>query len=223
MKVLTTVFLFLMIFVSACGTAGKVANSSMESKRVIPIAIKIETGNNKELNFINVDYYRLQILDKVKNFQSVDFTLVEPDDNPEVTLNLNFDSFVLWPLDEQKSRRVLSKVVQTGTDANGKAILQTVTATVDMVKVQRRSNAVMLVDLQIKGTPGKTFKHSFAPRYNYSVTFSDNIQGDARAVESGEYVSRGSNTVPETMDFLQNLSEEMLDRVNNEIRSYYRK
>ena len=215
-----SVILFSFFILSACGTAGE--GNKREPRRVVPVALNIETRNNSELNFINMDFYRLKLLDQLENFQSVDFTLVEPDEEPEVVLNLNIDNFVLWPRDERVSRRILTRVVQTGTDANGKPVYQTVRASVDVIHVQQRSNARMIVDLNIKGTPGKTYKRSYSPSYNYAKVFVDNIQGDSRAVDPSLYFSRGPAFEPETIDFLLTLSGEMVQNVSLQLRSYYR-
>ena len=212
--------LLLILTLSACGTAGK--GSKRAPKRLIPVAFNIETRNNSELDFINMDYYRLKILDQLKDFQNVQLTLAEPDEEPEVILNLNIDNFVLWPRDERVSHRNLSRTVQAGTDASGKPVYQTVRATVDIIQVQQRSNARFIADLTIKGTPGKTYKRSYSPNYNYSKVFADNIQGDSRAVDPQLYFSRGPAMEPETIDFLFTLSNEMVQNVSLQLRSYYR-
>lgn len=215
------ILIILLLFtVVACGTTGK---SKRAPERVVPVAFNIAIpNNNSDLNFVNMDYYRLKVLDQLENFQSVDFTLAEEEEEPEVVIDFNIDNFTLWPRDERRSRRTLSRVVQTGTDAAGKPIYQTVRASVDLVQVQRRSNARISVNLQVKGTPGKTFKRSFAPNYNYSVTYVDNIQGDPRAVDPSLYFARNPGMEPETMDFLFQLSGEAVQRISTELRSYYR-
>jgi len=214
-------FLLLAFFIlSACGTAGE--GNKREPRRVVPVALNIETRNNSELNFINMDFYRLKLLDQLEDFQSVDFTLAEPDEEPEVVLNLKIDNFVLWPRNERVSRRNLSRVVQVGSDSNGKPIYQTVRASVDVIQVQQRSNASMVVDMQIKGDPGKTYKRNFSPNYNYGQVFVDNIRGDSRAVDPSLYFMRSPAFEPETIDFLFQLSGEMARSVSQQLRSYYR-
>jgi hypothetical protein len=215
-------FVFLaLLLITACGTSNK--TSKRPPRRVVPVALNIKTSNNSELNFINMDYFRFQLLQQLESFQNVDLTLVEPDEKPEITINLNIDNFVLWPRNEQVSRRTLSRVVQTGTDAAGKPIYQTVRASVDIIQVERRSDARFLVDMRIEGTPPKTYKQSFFPRYNYKAVYADNIQGDSRAVDPSLYFARSPGVEPEAMDFLLQLSAEMTDRLSHELRSYYRK
>lgn len=218
-----SILLLAFILVTSCGTSSKTGKTKRPPKREVTVAFNIKTSNNSELNFINMDYYRLQILDKLEDFQTVNFVLAEPDENPEITINLNIDNFVLWPRNEQVSRRVLTRVVQTGTDAAGKPVYQTVRASVDIIQVERRSNARMLVDMRIQGTPAKTYKQSFFPRYDYKNVYVDNIQGDSRAVDPSLYFARNSGIEPDAMDFLFQLSGEMVDRVSRELRSYYRK
>lgn len=221
MKIAPLLLVFILLC-SACGTFSKSGKTKRAPQRVVPIAIIIETRNNSALNFINMDYYRFRVLDKLDNFQGVDLTLVNPDENPEVVLNLNIDNFVLWPRDERVRRQVMSRAVQVGTDAAGKPIYQTARASVDIVQVEQRSNARLLVNLEIKGSPGRTFKRSFAPSYNYRITYADNIQGDSRAVDPRLFFSRSPGIEPDTMDFLSTLSQEVVDRVSSELRSFYR-
>lgn len=211
------------ILITSCGTSSKKGKAKRPPKRDVPVAFTIKTSNNSELNFINMDYYRLQILDKLEDFQTVNFVLAEPDEKPEITINLNIDNFVLWPRNQQVSRRVLTRVVQTGTDAAGKPVYQTVRASVDIIQVERRSNARFQVDMRIEGTPPKTYKQGFFPRYNYKNVYVDNIQGDSRAVDPSLYFSRSQGIEPDALDFLFQLSGEMVDRVSHELRSYYRK
>lgn len=223
MKFFASIFLAIIFLSSACGTANKSQKTKRLPARVVPIAFNIETKGNSELNFINMNYYRLKILSELENFQNVDFTLVEPDENPELVLNLNINNFVLWERDERVSRRNLSRVVQTGTDANGKPVYQTVRASVDIVQVQRRSNASFVAEIKFKANPEKNFKRSYSPNYNYNNTYVDNIQGDQRAVDPSLYFSRNSGIEPDAQDFLFNLSGEVVQRVSSELRSYYSK
>jgi hypothetical protein len=218
-----SILLLALVLIASCGTSSKTAKTKRPPKREVIVAFNVNTGNHSELNFINMDYYRLRILDKLDDFQNVNFILAEPDDTPEITINLNINNFVLWPRNEQVSRRVLTRVVQTGTDAAGKPIYQTVRASVDIFQVERRSNASFLVDMRIKGAPQKTYKQSFFPRYNYKNVYVDNIQGDSRAINPSLYFSRNQGVEPDAMDFLFQLSGEMVDRVSQELRSYYRK
>ena len=212
-----------LILITACGTSKKSGKAKRPPMREVPVAFNIKSANNHDLYSVNLDYYRLKVLDELRNFQNVRFILAEPDENPEVIFNLNIDNFLLWPRNETVSRRVLSRVIQTGTDAAGKPIYQTVRASVDVVQVQQRSNARFLVNLEIKGSPGKTYKQSFAPSYNYNNAYVDNIQGDPRAVDPSLYFSERPVIEPEALDFLFSLSSEMVHRVSSELRSYYRK
>ncbi|WP_026897528.1 hypothetical protein [Daejeonella oryzae] len=216
---------FLLIFIllfSACGTSQK-GRSKRPDARVVPIAINIQSGNNHDLNFVNMDYYRLQVLDQLDNFLNVDLDLVEADENPEVVLDLNIDNFVLWPKSERISRRTLRRVIQVGNDSAGKPIYQTIVASVDIINVERRSNARFTTTLTFKGADPKTYKQSFYSNFNYANTYVDNIQGDPRAVDPSLYSMRSMGMEPVEIDFLLNLSRrDMLPRLSYQFRSYYK-
>ncbi len=214
-------FLVLILFTaSACSTASK-GGKKREARRVVPVAFNIKAANNSSLNFINLDYYRLKVLDELEDFQNVQFLEVEPDESPEITLNLSIDNFVLWPRDERVSRRTLSRVVQTGTDASGKPVYQTVQASVDIIQIQRRSNARFAAEVKFKEDPTKNFKKTFSPNYNYTNTYVDNIRGDQRAVDPSLYFSRNTGLEPQEIDFLLALSREVIQRLSSEFRSFY--
>ena len=216
---------YLMIFgfilvLSACGTR---KNGKKELRPIVLIDFNIETQQNSGLNFINMDYFKLKVLDQLENFQNVNLTLAEPDEKAAVTLNMNIDNFILWPRDERVSRRTLSRVVQSGTNAAGKPVYETVRASADVIQVQRRSNARFNVELKYKDKPEQTFKRNFSPNYNYSNTYIENIQGDSRAVDPRLYFSRNSGMEPQEIDFLLRLSNEMVQRISSELRKYYSK
>ncbi len=186
------------------------------------MAINIKAENNATVNFVNLDYYRLQLLDELEQFQAVNFVLVENDENPEVVLDLNIASFTLWPRDERIYRRRVSRNVVVGTDPAGKPVYQTVSAIVDIVQIQRRSNARFITNLTVKGDPPMKFQRTFVPNYNYGTSYIDNIQGDPRAVDPTISMSRGMGFEPNEDDFLMLLSkQEMTRRLSSELRKYY--
>ncbi len=204
----------------ACNSS-KSGRTPKVPKREVPIAINIKAENNAAINFVNTDYFALQLIQDLDQFQVVNFTLVGVEDNPEVILNLDISSFTLWPRDERMTRRRVSRNVAVGTDAAGKPIYQTVTASVDIVQVQRRSNARFVANLTVKGTPGLKFQRTFAPNYNYVNTYVDNVQGDARALDAG-VMTRGIEIEPIENDFLLILArQEMVRRLSAELRKYY--
>ncbi len=210
--------LITLIFSFGCGT-----KRNRPPARVVPIAINIKSQNNHDLNFVDMNYYRLKVLDDIDDFLPVNLNLVEPDENPEVILDLNIDNFVLWPRDERTSRRTMSRSVQVGTDQAGKPVYQTVTASVDITEIQRRSNARFVTTLTFKGEKPKTFKQNFSSNYNYTNTYVDNIRGDQRAVDPRLYSMQNLGIEPREDDFLLQLSKrDMLPRISNELRSYYK-
>lgn len=220
MKYLKYFLPVLIITVWACNSS-RSGKKPRIPKREVPIAININAENNATVNFINLDYFRLQLIQDLDQFQEVNFLLVDPSENPEVVLNLDINSFTLWPRDERTFRRRVSRNIAVGTDANGKPIYQTVTASVDIVQIQRRSNARFAATLVIKGTPGLKFQRTFAPTYNYVDNYVENVQGDSRALDP-RLMTRGISIEPMESDFLLILArQEMIRRLSSELRKYY--
>ena len=206
-----------------CGSARKGDRPKKAAERVVPIAINITGGNNNSLNFVDLNYYRLKVLDNLDDFLNVDLDLVEADENPELILDMNIDNFTLWPRDERISRRTLRRVIVVGTDQAGKPVYQTITASVDIVQIQRRSNARFVATLSFKGIPPKTYKQSFYSNYNFVNTSVDNIRGDPRAVDPSLYSMQNTGIEPREDDFLIELSrKDMLPRLSSELRSYFK-
>jgi len=220
MKHLVIISFILAIASFACNSS-KTGRSPKTPKKEVTISINIKANNNAAINFINTDYFRLQLLQDLEQFQAVNFVLVNEDENPEIVLNMDISSFTLWPRDERMSRRRVSRNVVTGTDAAGKPVVQTVTASVDIVQVQRRSNARFLTNLSVKGSPGLKFQRTFVPNYNYVNNYVDNVQGDYRALDPS-LMARGMGIEPVEHDFLLILArQEMIRRLSAELRKYY--
>ena len=220
MKYLKYILPLLIIIALACNST-KSGRTPRAPKREVPIAINIRAENNATVNFIDLNYFRLQLIRDLDQFQDVNFLLVDAEENPEVVLNLDITSFTLWPRDERMSRRRVSRNIAVGTDAAKKPIYQTVTAVVDIVEIQRRSNARFATNLTVKGTPGLKFQRTFAPTYNYVNTYVDNIQGDQRALNP-TLTMRGIDIEPLENDFLLLLArQEMIRRLSTELRRYY--
>ncbi|MBC7745576.1 MAG: hypothetical protein H7096_10775 [Flavobacterium sp.] len=212
-----TILLAFIVVLSSCRTT----KTKRAPKRVVTVAFNLKSQQNPQVGFINLEYYRLKLLDQVENFQRVNLTLAEPNDTADVTLNINIDNFMLWPQDQRVNRRTVSRVVQTGTNSLGKPVYQTVRASLDLIQVQRRSNARFNVELKFRDNPEKSFKRSFSTSYNYSNTYVENIQGDSRAVDPRLYFSNNTGMEPQPIDFLLNLSKEMTQRVSSELRKQY--
>lgn len=213
-------FIFLILSVSAIGC--KTRTGPKVPKRDVPITMNVQAENNASTNFTNVNYYRFQLLNALEQFQSVNFVLVEPDENPEAVLNIIIENFTLWPKDERLSRRRVSRNIIAGTDSNGKPVYQTVTAIVDIVQVQQRTNARFKTSLSIKAETPVKFQKTFLANYNYKNTYVDNIQGDIRAVDPSLSLSRGRGFELTEEDYLMILSkQEMIRRISNEIRKFY--
>src|SRR6476620_9526191 len=108
MKPLKYILLFLITASIACNSS-KSGRTPKAPKREVPIAINIKAQNNATINFVNTDYFALQLVQDLDQFQEVNFLLVGAEDNPEVVLNLDITSFTLWPRDERMVRRRVSR------------------------------------------------------------------------------------------------------------------
>lgn len=209
-----------MLFVGLAG-CGSGKKGTKFKEQVIPITINIR-GNEHELRFMNLDIYRFKLIEALERFQRVDLELVAADENPEIVLDLNIPSLVIWPREERTSRRVFRRTVVVGTNAQGNPIYQTVTATVDITQTRIRSNATFNTKLTFKGTPPSAFERSFYPRSVYQNITVGNIQGDSRAVDPS-IMTAGDLMEPTNDEILLALSlEEMAGRLSQEIRKKYK-
>lgn len=212
------IVLFFVAGLMSCGTGRK---GSKVKEQVVPITINIR-GNEHELRFVNMDIYRFKLINALEQFQRVDLELVAADENPEVILDLNITSLLIWPKEEQTSRRVFRRNVVVGTNAQGNPIYQTVTATVDITQTRIRSNATFKTKLTFKTPSPSVFERSFYPRYAYQNIEVGNIQGDRRAVDPS-IMTAGDIVDPTTDDILLALSrEEMTGRLSQELRRKYK-
>ena len=213
-----SVFCLLTSFIAACGI-----NRNRPPQPIVPIAITVQT-NEPQLSGVNLDIYVFKVKDRLQDFNVVDLDLTEDADTAAINLTIDIDRYTAFPPETRISRRVFRRNVQTGTDASGKAIFQTVTATADIVQSRIRTSALFNTNLIIKGKPGKTFKRSFNSNLNIDNVYVTNIQGDPRALDPSVYSAAFPPMEPLTDDILLALSnQEMLDRLSREIRSYYSK
>ena len=221
MKYRIFIVLLLSVVITIGCNSSKSGRTPKAPKREVPIAINIRAESNATINFVNLDYFRLQLIQELDQFQAVNFLLVDESQAPEVILNMDISNFTLWPRDERRYRRRFSRNVVVGNDAAGKPIYQTVIASVDIVEVRRRSNARFVTSLSVKGTPGLKFQRTFVPSYNYENAYIDNIQGDSRALGAG-LMTRGIGIEPTDDEFLLLLArQEMIRRLSSELRKYY--
>jgi hypothetical protein len=214
---------YIIVVFSAFAIAGCGTKKARLPKQEVPIAINIRTDNVNRLGSAHLDYFRFQLLNDLKNFQRVDLTLVEADENPEIVFDLNIENFQIWPRDERTSRRTLRQNVQVGTDRAGKPVYQTVTASVDITETQIRSNGRFVTRLTFKGlTPTDVFERTFNPNYNYRSISTSNIQGDSRAIDPSLYSVGAFNIEPREDEFLLLLTKQELNRrIADEIRKHY--
>lgn len=210
-------FLITVIVIGACSTR---KTNKLPAQKV-PIAIIIK-GNDPDLSSADLNYYMFKCLDELEQFQRIELTAVEPDENPEIVLELDISNFTIWPKNQRVSRRVFTRRIIVGEDAQGNPIYGTVRGSADIVQEEWRAGATIDSRLRIKGSPGKEFSRVFSPDYRRRYIYVNNIQGDSRALDRSLSGARVPPLDPEEHEILLELSrEEILDRISNEIRSYY--
>lgn len=206
-----------------CILAGCGISKNRPPKPVVPIAITIKT-NEPQLNPVNFNVYAFKIIDRLEDFNEVDLDLIDETDTASIILNISIDHYSVFPPQTRLTRRIFRRNIQTGTDANGKPVFRTVTASADIVHSRIRTTALFNTNLRIKGTPGKNFKQSFSSNLNIDNAYVTNIQGDPRAVDPSIYSATFPPMEPLPDDILLALSnQEMLGRLSREIRLYYSK
>jgi hypothetical protein len=205
-------------FMTACGL-----NRNRPPQPTVSIAITIQ-ASDPQLSPVNLDIYAFKVIDRLEDFNVVDLDLTEDADTAAVNLTIDIDRYTAFPPETRISRRVFRRNIQAGTDASGRPIYRTITATADIVQSRIRTSALFNTNLIIKGTPGKTFKRSFSNNLNIDNVYVTNIQGDPRALDPSVHAATFPPMEPLTDDILLALSnQEMLDRLSREIRLYYSK
>ena len=213
-----TMLCLLFSFIAACGV-----NRNRPPQPLVSIAITIQTSE-PQLSPVNLDIYAYKVLNRLEDFNVVDLDLTEDADTAVVNLTIDIDRYTAFPPETRISRRVFRRNIQAGTDASGRPVYRTVTATADIVQSRIRTSALFNTNMIIKGPPGKVFKRSFSSNLNIDSIYVTNIQGDPRALDPSVHAATFPPMEPLTDDILLALSnQEMLDRLSREIRLYYSK
>jgi hypothetical protein len=204
------------LLISSC------ASLKNNSKPTVPISIRIEADEH-QLQNVNWNVYGLKVIRQLESFNAVSLERAE-EDSATIQVSINIDRFNAFPPDERVSQRVFRRNIQAGTNAEGKPIYQTVTATASVVQSTIRTSAVFNTKLIIKGTPGKTFNQRFNETINIRNVYVRNLQGDQRALDASIYSLTTPPDAVHVDDVLLALSnQQMLERISREIRSYYSK
>jgi len=185
----------------------------------IKIAVNISSSDH-DLDFINMHLYKLKLIDMLDDFQAVHFELAEPDEDAALLLDITIPNFNIWPKDERVSRRSFARNIVVSENKNGRPVYQTVRAVAEVVQIQIRANASFEVRMRRKGNP-KIFEKSFPSNFRWNSVYLQNIQGDMRAIDP--FAATTPPFEPEDFDLLLALSrDEMVRRLSNEIRTYYK-
>lgn len=209
------IFIFLFSLGIAC-KAKESVNSNPPSRN-ITISINIHDINNATQNLINLDFFRLQLLDEIRKFQKASFVLAENDENSELILNLNIEEFKLWPGTKTVSSSTQSRNVRTGQDNQGNPVYETMRANVTTARIRRKANA--RVEVSITNTAGLPYNYqeTFETSYSYDNRYIESVQGD-------QFITKESRGIPEPRegDILFLLSKKELTRkLSLQLRRYY--
>jgi hypothetical protein len=214
-----TVVLMLLSLAWSCSST----QTTTSKKDVVPLAINIHSEKDLELESVNWDFYKINLIRSLKQNQYVDLRLVESDENPELVLDVEIKNFNISPNSESKQRQIYSRTVEAGIDSKGKPIYQKVSAAVDYTHSTIRSNANLFTRLTWKQKSQDIFSKRFSANYTYRNTEVGTISGDHRAVDGSVY-KMTAITHPTADSFLWSLSQqEMTRRISEELRHNLRR
>lgn len=209
------IFIFLFSLSIACKAKERVSSNPLPKN--ITISINIHDKNNATQNLVNLDFFRLQLLDEIRKFQKASFVLAEIDENPELILELNIEEFKLWPGSKTVSSSTQSRNVRTGQDNQGNPVYETMRANVTTARVRRKANA--RVGASIINTAGLPYSYQeiFETSYSYDNRYVESVHGD-------QFITKESRGVPEPKqgDILFLLfKKELTRKLSLELRRYY--
>ena len=210
-----SIFIILFALGISCKAKEPVSNNAIPKN--VTIAINIHDDNNATQNLINLDFFRLQLLDEIRKFQKVNFVLAANDENPELILELNIEEFKLWPKTKTVSSRTESRNIRVGQDEKGEPIYETMRANVTTVRVKRKANARLNASITNKAGLPYNYQETFETSYSYDNRYVESIHGDQFLNNE----SRGTGE-PRESDILFLLSKKELTRkLSLELRKYY--
>jgi len=195
------------------------------SKNVLPknvtIAINIRDENNTTQNLVNLDFFRLQLLDEIRKFQKANFVLAENDENPELILELTIEEFKLWPKTKTVSSRTESRNIRIGQDEKGNPIYETLRANVTTARVKRRADARLKAKITNKAGLPYNYHETIETNYSYDNRYIESVHGDPNLIGESRNESRGTGE-PRESDILFLLSKkELTGKLSLELRRYY--
>jgi hypothetical protein len=180
-------------------------------------------GNN-----FNYDFFQRNLVRDLGGYNSkkasalfyTDMEAARENINPDWEIDLTWvDLYIPEPATNRYTRNV-SKQIQTGSDTSGKAIYQTVYATLDIVK--RYFNAtgdmeVRIIDVNERKT---ITTNRFTSRFNWQEEYAT-YSGDSRALSNNEYALLNNNSyrIPRKEDILDRIAEDIFPQVKSRISS----
>ena len=178
-------------------------------------------------NFIEDDFQRNLVRDLggVYNKKSgaLFYTLQEArrqNITPDWEVDLSWTNITIpTPTDQQYSRN-LSKQVETGRDSSGKAIYQTVTATLYIVKKRFTATGdIRLTVTDLENRETVTTNH-FSDQYDWQEEYAT-YRGDSKALSTSDWalINNTRYQIPRNNEVINELSRRIYTQVKNRVYS----
>jgi hypothetical protein len=143
--------------------------------------------------------------------------------DPDWSVDLNWANMYISPIRSNTYTRNVSKDIQTGKDTSGKAIYQTVTATLRIT--QTNINAQADMEYQITDIKdNESIEWNRVPAYLNSVIETATYSGDSRALSSSDWslVNNRRNAYVSEADIVEALYNEVYPQLRNRIEAVTR-
>ncbi|SDM15991.1 hypothetical protein SAMN05421813_10711 [Daejeonella rubra] len=209
--------IFIILFALGFTCKAKEPVNSNPLPKSVTIAINIHDKNNATQNLVNLDFFRLQLLDEIRKFQKASFVLAENDENPELILDLNIEEYKLWPGNKTVSTSMQSRDIRTGQDDKGNPVYETMRANVTTARIRRKADARMKASITNSAGLPYNYQETFETSYSYDNRYIESVQGD-------QFITKESRGIPEPResDILFLLTKKELTRkLSLQLRRYY--
>jgi len=143
--------------------------------------------------------------------------------NPDWAIDLNWANMYISPIRTNTYSRTVSKEVQSGKDTSGKAIYQTVTATLHITQTNINAQADMeyhITDL----SDNENIEWNRVPAYLNSVIETATYSGDSRALSSSDWnmVNNKRYAYVNEAEIVEALYREVYPQLRNRIEAVTR-
>jgi len=152
-----------------------------------------------------------------------DFEIRSRKVNPDWAIDLNWANMYISPIRTNTYTRTVSKEVQSGKDTSGKAIYQTVTATLHITQTSINAQGDMeyhITDLR----DNENIEWNRVPAYLNSVIETATYSGDSRALSSSDWnmVNNKRYAYVNESEIVEALYREVYPQLRNRIEALTR-